>query len=85
MRCLMLAHLLRHHLRPDERITIVGLSPAWLPALVTLAPLKRWVKLVTETLGEALSRLPPMNRTICGVLPVVEFPASYTASTTRRA
>jgi exopolysaccharide biosynthesis WecB/TagA/CpsF family protein len=29
------AHLLRHHLRPDERITIVGLSPAWLPALVT--------------------------------------------------
>ena len=28
------AHLLAHHLRPDERITIVGLSPAWLAALV---------------------------------------------------
>jgi exopolysaccharide biosynthesis WecB/TagA/CpsF family protein len=27
-------HLLAHHLRPNERITIVGLSPAWLPALV---------------------------------------------------
>lgn len=35
------AHLLAHHLRPGERITIVGLSPAWLPALVArcgLAP-----------------------------------------------
>jgi N-acetylglucosaminyldiphosphoundecaprenol N-acetyl-beta-D-mannosaminyltransferase len=35
------AHLLAHHLRPGERITIVGLSPVWLPALVThydLAP-----------------------------------------------
>jgi N-acetylglucosaminyldiphosphoundecaprenol N-acetyl-beta-D-mannosaminyltransferase len=33
--------LLSHHLRPGERITIVGLSPAWLPALVArfgLAP-----------------------------------------------
>jgi N-acetylglucosaminyldiphosphoundecaprenol N-acetyl-beta-D-mannosaminyltransferase len=28
------AHLLAHHLRPNERITIVGLSPDWLPALV---------------------------------------------------
>jgi exopolysaccharide biosynthesis WecB/TagA/CpsF family protein len=28
------ACLLAHHLRPNERITIVGLSPAWLPALV---------------------------------------------------
>ena len=27
-------YLLAHHLRPDERITIVGLSPAWLPALI---------------------------------------------------
>jgi N-acetylglucosaminyldiphosphoundecaprenol N-acetyl-beta-D-mannosaminyltransferase len=35
------AHLLAHHLRPGERITIVGLSPEWLPALVArcgLAP-----------------------------------------------
>ena len=35
------ARLLAHHLRPNERITIVGLSPAWLPALVArcrLAP-----------------------------------------------
>ena len=34
-------HLLTHHLRPGERITIVGLSPAWLPSLVArcgLAP-----------------------------------------------
>jgi N-acetylglucosaminyldiphosphoundecaprenol N-acetyl-beta-D-mannosaminyltransferase len=34
-------HLLTHHLRPNERITIVGLSPQWLPALVSrcgLAP-----------------------------------------------
>jgi exopolysaccharide biosynthesis WecB/TagA/CpsF family protein len=28
------AHLLAHHLAPNERITIVGLQPAWLPALV---------------------------------------------------
>jgi N-acetylglucosaminyldiphosphoundecaprenol N-acetyl-beta-D-mannosaminyltransferase len=28
------AYLLAHHLAPGERITIVGLSPAWLPALV---------------------------------------------------
>jgi exopolysaccharide biosynthesis WecB/TagA/CpsF family protein len=28
------AHLLAHHLRPGERITIVGLSPVWLPALM---------------------------------------------------
>jgi N-acetylglucosaminyldiphosphoundecaprenol N-acetyl-beta-D-mannosaminyltransferase len=28
------AHLLAHHLRPGERITIVGLSPKYLPALV---------------------------------------------------
>lgn len=28
------AHLLAHHLQPNERITIVGLSPTWLPALV---------------------------------------------------
>jgi N-acetylglucosaminyldiphosphoundecaprenol N-acetyl-beta-D-mannosaminyltransferase len=26
--------LLAHHLRPGERITIIGLSPRWLPALV---------------------------------------------------
>lgn len=35
------AELLAHHLRPGERITIVGLAPAWLPALVArcgLAP-----------------------------------------------
>ncbi len=35
------AHLLAHHLAPGERITIVGLSPAWLPALIArcgLAP-----------------------------------------------
>jgi UDP-N-acetyl-D-mannosaminuronic acid transferase (WecB/TagA/CpsF family) len=35
------ARLLTHHLRPGERITIVGLSPSWLPALVAgrgLAP-----------------------------------------------
>ncbi len=35
------AHLLAHHLAPGERITIVGLSPVWLPALITrcgLAP-----------------------------------------------
>jgi exopolysaccharide biosynthesis WecB/TagA/CpsF family protein len=35
------AELLARHLRPGERITIVGLSPAWLPALVArcgLAP-----------------------------------------------
>jgi exopolysaccharide biosynthesis WecB/TagA/CpsF family protein len=28
------AYLLAHHLHPNERITIVGLSQAWLPALV---------------------------------------------------
>jgi N-acetylglucosaminyldiphosphoundecaprenol N-acetyl-beta-D-mannosaminyltransferase len=28
------AYLLGHHMRPNERIAIVGLSPAWLPALV---------------------------------------------------
>jgi N-acetylglucosaminyldiphosphoundecaprenol N-acetyl-beta-D-mannosaminyltransferase len=28
------AHLLAHHLRLGERVTIVGLSPVWLPALV---------------------------------------------------
>ena len=28
------AYLLAHHLQPNERITIVGLSPIWLPALV---------------------------------------------------
>jgi N-acetylglucosaminyldiphosphoundecaprenol N-acetyl-beta-D-mannosaminyltransferase len=27
------AELLTHHLRPGERITIIGLSPRWLPAL----------------------------------------------------
>jgi len=27
-------HVLTHHLRPGERITIVGLSPVWMPALV---------------------------------------------------
>lgn len=27
-------HLLRHHLQPGERITIVGLSPVWLPGLI---------------------------------------------------
>ncbi len=35
------AYLLAHHLAPDERITIVGLSPEWLPELVArckLAP-----------------------------------------------
>jgi N-acetylglucosaminyldiphosphoundecaprenol N-acetyl-beta-D-mannosaminyltransferase len=35
------AYLLAHHLRPNERIAIVGLSPSWLPALVArcrLAP-----------------------------------------------
>jgi exopolysaccharide biosynthesis WecB/TagA/CpsF family protein len=35
------AHLLAHHLRPGERITIIGLSPEWLPPLVArcaLAP-----------------------------------------------
>jgi N-acetylglucosaminyldiphosphoundecaprenol N-acetyl-beta-D-mannosaminyltransferase len=35
------AELLAHHLRPGERITIIGLSPVWLPALVArfgLAP-----------------------------------------------
>jgi N-acetylglucosaminyldiphosphoundecaprenol N-acetyl-beta-D-mannosaminyltransferase len=35
------AHLLAHHVMPGERITIVGLSPSWLPALVArcgLAP-----------------------------------------------
>lgn len=35
------ARLLAHHLRPGERVTIVGLSPEWLPALVArhrLAP-----------------------------------------------
>lgn len=35
------AHLLASHLRPRERITIVGLAPAWLPALTArcgLAP-----------------------------------------------
>ncbi|WP_428492972.1 WecB/TagA/CpsF family glycosyltransferase [Rhodopila sp.] len=35
------AELLAHHLRPGERITIVGLSPAWLPGLMArcgLAP-----------------------------------------------
>jgi N-acetylglucosaminyldiphosphoundecaprenol N-acetyl-beta-D-mannosaminyltransferase len=28
------AQLLAHHLEPNERITIIGLAPAWLPALV---------------------------------------------------
>ena len=28
------ALLLRHHLRPGERVTIIGLRPEWLPALV---------------------------------------------------
>jgi N-acetylglucosaminyldiphosphoundecaprenol N-acetyl-beta-D-mannosaminyltransferase len=28
------ADLLAHHLRPGERVTIIGLSPLWLPALV---------------------------------------------------
>jgi N-acetylglucosaminyldiphosphoundecaprenol N-acetyl-beta-D-mannosaminyltransferase len=28
------AHLLNHHLRPGESVTIVGLSPDWLPTLV---------------------------------------------------
>jgi N-acetylglucosaminyldiphosphoundecaprenol N-acetyl-beta-D-mannosaminyltransferase len=35
------AHLLAHHLAPGERITIVGLSPVWLPELIArcgLAP-----------------------------------------------
>ena len=35
------AHLLAHHLAPGERITIVGLSPVWLPPLIArcgLAP-----------------------------------------------
>ncbi len=35
------AHLLTHHLVPGERITIVGLAPVWLPALIArcgLAP-----------------------------------------------
>jgi N-acetylglucosaminyldiphosphoundecaprenol N-acetyl-beta-D-mannosaminyltransferase len=35
------AHLLTHHLRPGERVTVVGLSPEWLPPLVArlgLAP-----------------------------------------------
>jgi N-acetylglucosaminyldiphosphoundecaprenol N-acetyl-beta-D-mannosaminyltransferase len=35
------AHLLAQHLQPNERVTIVGLSPVWLPALVArcrLAP-----------------------------------------------
>ena len=35
------AELLAHHLRPGEKITIVGLAPIWLPVLVTrfgLAP-----------------------------------------------
>jgi N-acetylglucosaminyldiphosphoundecaprenol N-acetyl-beta-D-mannosaminyltransferase len=35
------AYLLAHHLAPGERITVVGLSPDWLPALVSqcgLAP-----------------------------------------------
>jgi exopolysaccharide biosynthesis WecB/TagA/CpsF family protein len=35
------AHLLAHYLTPGERITIVGLSPVWLPALIArceLAP-----------------------------------------------
>jgi N-acetylglucosaminyldiphosphoundecaprenol N-acetyl-beta-D-mannosaminyltransferase len=35
------AHLLAHHLVPGERITIVGLAPVWLPALIArcgLAP-----------------------------------------------
>jgi N-acetylglucosaminyldiphosphoundecaprenol N-acetyl-beta-D-mannosaminyltransferase len=35
------AYLMAHHLAPGERITIVGLSPEWLPALVArcgLAP-----------------------------------------------
>jgi UDP-N-acetyl-D-mannosaminuronic acid transferase (WecB/TagA/CpsF family) len=35
------AHLLAHHLVPGERITIVGLSPVWLPSLIAycgLAP-----------------------------------------------
>jgi N-acetylglucosaminyldiphosphoundecaprenol N-acetyl-beta-D-mannosaminyltransferase len=35
------AHLLAHHLAPGERITIVGLSPVWLPSLIAhcgLAP-----------------------------------------------
>jgi N-acetylglucosaminyldiphosphoundecaprenol N-acetyl-beta-D-mannosaminyltransferase len=29
------AELLAHHLRPGEKITIVGLAPIWLPVLVT--------------------------------------------------
>jgi N-acetylglucosaminyldiphosphoundecaprenol N-acetyl-beta-D-mannosaminyltransferase len=35
------AELLAHHLRPNERITIIGLAPVWLPELVArfqLAP-----------------------------------------------
>ena len=28
------AHLLAHHLQPNEQITIIGLSPTWLPALI---------------------------------------------------
>jgi N-acetylglucosaminyldiphosphoundecaprenol N-acetyl-beta-D-mannosaminyltransferase len=28
------AYLLEQHMRPDERITIIGLSPVWLPALI---------------------------------------------------
>jgi N-acetylglucosaminyldiphosphoundecaprenol N-acetyl-beta-D-mannosaminyltransferase len=28
------AHLLLHHLAPGERVTIVGLAPEWLPALI---------------------------------------------------
>ena len=35
------AHLLAHHLRPGERITIVGLEPAWLPALIERCGLAR--------------------------------------------
>src|ERR1700761_6164788 len=50
--------------------------PPRAPALVMVAPLKRLVKLVTESAGEELIRLPPMNRMICGVLPEVELPAS---------
>jgi N-acetylglucosaminyldiphosphoundecaprenol N-acetyl-beta-D-mannosaminyltransferase len=37
----LIAYLLAHHLAPGERITIVGLSPVWLPALIArcgLAP-----------------------------------------------
>jgi N-acetylglucosaminyldiphosphoundecaprenol N-acetyl-beta-D-mannosaminyltransferase len=35
------AHLLAHHLEPNERITIIGLSPVWLPALMSACGLAR--------------------------------------------